>query len=237
MKHDNFPQLEKTFFIITYGRSGSTLLQNMINSLSDHVLWGENANILAPIVKSWSELRRSDRSAAMRSVNTFPSNSSQPWFGYECIDPDNFGHDLANVILRNVLRPQASTRVTGFKEIRWHTEADLFVPMLEFLQKYMPAAHFIFNTRDHAEVARSGWWKTMKQDVVFAELKRAEELYASWQEAHPECSFAMHYNDYISGPEAWRQFFKFLDMPFDPKAVQAVLDRKLTHMKRKNPKS
>jgi hypothetical protein len=209
----------------------------MINALPDHVLWGENANILAPIVQSWSELRRSERFSVMRSENALPTDPSQPWFGYERIDPDALGRDLAGVILRNVLRPQASTRVTGFKEIRWHAEADLFVPMLEFLQRYMPAAHFIFNTRDHAEVARSGWWKTMKRDVVYAELERAEALYASWQEAHPECSLAMHYNDYISGPDAWRALFKFLDMPFDPIAVQAVLDFKLMHMKWKGPKS
>ena len=77
----------------------------------------------------------------------------------------------------------------------------------------------------------------MKQDLVYAELERAEKLYASWQKAHPECSLAMHYNDYISGPDAWRPLFKFLDMPFDPVAVQAVLDSKLMHMKWKGPKS
>lgn len=235
MLAQSFPNLEKTVFVITYGRSGSTLLQNFLNALPGHLVRGENANILAPLVRSWHELRISAQAEKMRA-NRRLSRPTQPWFGYESIDSDALGRDLADVFARNVLRPEETTRVAGFKEIRWHGEPELFAPMLEFLQRYMPAAHFIFNTRDHAEVVRSGWWKTMDPDVVRAELERAEALYSSWQTAHSECSLAMHYNSYIDGPEAWRPLFRFLDIPFDAGAVQDVLDVKLTHMKWKSDK-
>lgn len=227
---DLYPNLQKTVFVITYGRSGSTLLQNMLNALPGHVLRGENANLLAPLVRAWHGLCQSEQGAKMRRAAA-PSGPHQPWYGYEAIDPDGLGRDLAEVFLRDVLRPEPDTRVIGFKEIRWHTEPDFFAPMLEFLRRYMPSAHFIFNTRAHAQVANSGWWKTMKREVVLAELDRAEALYATWQADHPECSLAMHYNDYITGPEAWRGLFTFLDQPFDADLVQAVLDRKLMHMK------
>ncbi len=227
---DLYPNLQKTIFVVTYGRSGSTLLQNMLNALPGHILRGENANLLAPLVRAWHDLRTSEQGAKMRRARA-PSGPHQPWYGYEAIDPEQLGRDLAKVFLRDVLRPEADTRVIGFKEIRWHSEPDLFAPTLEFLHRYMPAAHFIFNTRDLAQVARSGWWKTMKREGVLAELEQAEALYATWQAAHPECSLAMHYNAYITGPEAWRWLFDFLDQPFDGDLVQTVLDRKLMHMK------
>ena len=236
MRRDLFPRIEKTVFVVTYGRSGSTLLQNMINTLPGHVLRGENANLLAPLVRAWQDLRQSEQGANMRQQGR-PSGPHQPWYGYEAIDADQLGQDLADVFLRDVLRPGPETRVIGFKEIRWHDDPDLFAPMLEFLQRYMPRARFIFNTRTHEEVCRSGWWKTMPRPVVLEQLEQAETLYAAWQAAHPDECLALHYNDYVSGPEAWRPLFDFLEEPFDPDLVLAALDRKLIHMKWQKPKT
>lgn len=226
----SFPRLEKSVFIVTYGRSGSTVLQNMINALPGYVLRGENANLLGSLVRAWNDLRHSEQGANMRRGGR-TSGPHQPWFGYEAIDADQLGQDLANVFLRDVLRPAPDTRAIGFKEIRWHSEPDLFAPMLEFLQRYMPAAHFIFNTRDPDQVARSGWWKTMPRDLVLAQLAQAESLYVTWQAAHPDCCLAMHYNDFAADPDAWRPLFDFLSEPFDPELVKTILDQQLTHMK------
>jgi hypothetical protein len=233
MKMDPFARIETTLFVVTYGRSGSTLLQNLLNALPGYVLRGENANLLRGLVQSWQGLRQSEQGEKMRLAGQ-PSGPHQPWYGYEGVEVDRLGRDLAQVFVRNVLRPAEDTRVVGFKEIRWHEDPALFAPMLEFLQRYMPRARFIFNTRDHAEVCRSGWWKTMEPAVVCQELEHAEALYAKWQAAHPESCLALHYNDYIRGPEAWRGLFDFLGEPFDPDLVQATLDRKLMHMKWQN---
>jgi len=234
MTQSQHMQIQKTVFIITYGRSGSTLLQNMLNALPGYVLRGENANLLAPLVRSWQGLRRSEQAATMRARGT-PSGPHQPWFGYEAIDADQLGQDLADVFLRQVLRPEADTRAVGFKEIRWHETPALFAPMLEFLQRYMPEAHFIFNTRAHEEVCRSGWWKTMDRRVVLDQLESAEQLYQSWQAAHPQRCLALHYNDYAQSPEAWQPLFEFLGEPYDAELVEAVLGRKLMHMKWQKP--
>ncbi|MEY8879915.1 sulfotransferase [Donghicola sp. XS_ASV15] len=230
--------LQKTVFVITYGRSGSTLLQNMFNALPGYVLRGENNNILSSLVQSWEALRQfsPEQIARMKIAGPLPSGPHQPWFGYEGIDPDQFGQDLAQVFTQRVLRPDADTRVAGFKEIRWHQDPELFMPMLEFLKRFMPDARFIFNTRNHAQVCRSGWWKTMPEAEVRAELEAAEGLYRTWQAAHPECSLAMHYNDYVTSPEAWRPLFAFLEEPFEGALVEEILSRKLMHMKWKGAK-
>lgn len=225
--------LQKTVFVITYGRSGSTLLQNMINALPGHILRGENNNVLSGLAVCWNGLQQfsPEQISRMKIAGPLPSGPHQPWFGYEGIDPDLFGRDLARTFVERVLRPEADTRVAGFKEIRWHQDPELFVPMLEFLRRFMPNARFIFNTRDHAQVCRSGWWKTMPEDVVRQELEMAEALYATWQAAHPECSLALHYNDYVASPEAWRPLFSFLDEPFNGALIEDILGHKLMHLK------
>lgn len=227
-------QVEKSVFIITYGRSGSTLLQNMLNALPGYCLRGENANLLAPLVRAWHGLRHSDQAASMRARGT-PSGPHQPWFGYEAIEADSFGQEIAGTFLRTVLRPEPDTRVLGFKEIRWHEDPALFQPMLEFLARYMPQAHFIFNTRNHGEVRNSGWWRSMKRAAVLEQLETAEALYRRWQSAHPQCSLAMHYDEYARDPAAWRPLFAFLDEPYDRVLVESVLERKLLHMKWQKP--
>ena len=237
MQSDAVSRIEKTIFIVTYGRSGSTLLQNMINALPGHCLRGENNNLLAPLVRAWQELRQfyPEQLERMKTAGPLPSGPHQPWFGYEAIKADQLGQELAETFLRQVLRPEADTRVIGFKEIRWHEDPELFGPMLEFLQRYMPSAHFIFNTRDHEDVRLSGWWRNMNRAVVIGQLECAETLYADWQAAHPQTSLALHYNDYAKDPEAWRVLFDFLGLPFDPDLVEAVLSRKLMHMKWQKP--
>lgn len=224
------PIPERTLFIVTYGRSGSTLLQNMINALPGHLMRGENSNFLLPLVRAWQDLRHSEQAAKMRLTRA-PSEPHQPWYGFEAVDPDKVGQEFADLFMRQVLRPAPDTRVIGFKEIRWHEDPAMFPVMMEFLIRYMPDARFVFNTRAHAEVCRSGWWKTMDPEGVTRILETAETLYSAAQAQHPDRCLAMHYNTYVSRPDAWAPLFDFLEMPFDASLVRSVLGRKLMHMK------
>ena len=53
---DRFPDLnavsEGFVFVVTYGRSGSTLLQNVLNTIPGYCIRGENANTLAHLAKA-----------------------------------------------------------------------------------------------------------------------------------------------------------------------------------------
>ena len=77
-----FPQLRKTVFVVTYGRSGSTLVQNMLNALPSACVRGENENLLAPLARAWNVVLHSEQGAKMRQTGTL-SVPSDPWYGYE----------------------------------------------------------------------------------------------------------------------------------------------------------
>ncbi|KZY48307.1 hypothetical protein A3731_28235 [Roseovarius sp. HI0049] len=118
----------------------------------------------------------------------------------------------------------------GFKEIRWHNDTALFPVMLNFLRCFFPNPRILFNVRDHDAVCRSGWWKHMNPQDVRRTLSEAEALYTAYATRHPDVCLTLRYEHYVTGPEAWRPLFSFLETPYDPDLVQAVLDRKLTHL-------
>lgn len=229
MPDASLPQVQKSVFIVTYGRSGSTLLQNLLNSLPGYLIRGENENLLAPLARAWELVRLSDQQRKMREAAQV-TTPYDPWFGYEAVSEDALGFALARSFLDTVLRPDVETRVIGFKEVRWHADPALFPVMLNFLRRFFPDARFIFNIRDHDEVVRSGWWKYMREETVRRQLSQAESLYKDFSNAHPTQCITMKYADYTSGVDQWRPLFKFLDEPFDSKIVAAVLQKKLSHL-------
>jgi hypothetical protein len=231
-QRNSFPHLQKTVFIVTYGRSGSTLVQNMLNAVPGACIRGENENLLAPFARAWDMLRSSEQVAKFRDANR-TTGSSDPWFGFEAVTPEHFGAHMARAFTEPVLRPAPDTRITGFKEIRWANDPLLFPVMLDFIRAFFPLPHIVFNLRDHAAVCRSGWWNTMDPNRVTRILTEAEDLYASYAARHPGATLTLRYDDYIRGPDMWRPLFTYLGEPFDPARVKQVLSRKLTHLKPK----
>lgn len=230
MLADRYPQLEKSVFIVTYGRSGSTLVQNMLNSLPGALVRGENDNLLAPLVRAWEIVRSSEQIARMRRSGKV-TQPSDPWFGYEGVTPERLGQALARSFAETVLRPAPDTRITGFKEIRWHREPDLFAAMIEFLHLHFPGARVVFNFREHAAVMRSGWWSRMDPAVVRGELERAEALYVDYVDRHPGRCLTLRYEEYTRDVDAWRPLFDFLGEPFDAARAAEVMGQQLTHLR------
>ena len=232
-------QMPSSFvFIVTYGRSGSTVLQNLLNRLPGYLIRGENENALMHLVRSWASvgLSRSGEKARQRDVATLPH---QPWYGIEDVDGDAYGRALADLFIDSFLKPAPDTRVCGFKEIRWHMGhppnlrgQSFFEIQLDFMRRFFPDAKFIFNTRDLDEVLASGWWPSKNPKLSRAALERANDLYKAYQAAHPECCLTLDYSEYKGNPEGLRPLFDFLAEPFDLGLAQSVLDQQLMHLQR-----
>lgn len=215
-------------FIVTYGRSGSTLLQNVLNHIDGYCIRGENNNALYHVARAWNAVKMSEpmEGARLSGVATGPDH---PWYGAEATDPDRIGRGLADAFVRDVLMPPPGVRVAGFKEIRFHLGGAHMESYIDFLLRFFAPARFIFNTRDHAATARSGWWASMDPAAVRRELETAEEAFARMRARLGNQALALHYDDYAGRPEALRPLFDFLGEDYDPAAVDAVMNRRLTH--------
>src|SRR6266542_2209527 len=87
--------------IITYGRSGSTLLQGLLNSIEGCLVRGENYNFCYGLYRSYRSLRATHHRYGGRNRSSSPAH---PWFGAELLSETRFLDD-ARRLVENQLRP------------------------------------------------------------------------------------------------------------------------------------
>jgi hypothetical protein len=203
-------------FVVTYGRSGSTLLMGLLNSIPGYLLRGENWDALHHLFlfhrtleegsHRWEPARLRQRTHPFYGAADFPARKSL--------------EGIRRLVVDTVLRPKAGTRVTGFKEIRWYR--DDVEEYVAWLRAVFPGARFVVNTRDHEEVRRSGWWA--KHPEHAEQLPEIEARILALADGLGQAAYRVHYNDYLADPTVLRGLFDWLGEPFDEAAVRAVLE-------------
>ena len=212
-------------FIVTYGRSGSTLLQTVLNGIDGYCIRGENNNVLLPVYRAVQRLRRA-RQRHMAGVSP-----TSPWFGLDGADPDALARHMCDAVRQTVLHVPSGTRVAGFKEVRYDEieTADEFNCYLDFLADRFGGARFVFNMRAGAAVARSKRWRDDPVDVVLRRVADMDRRFAAYAARRPETSFLIRYEDYDGSPQGLKPLFDFLGEPFDMDSVGKILGVRLPH--------
>lgn len=200
-------------FLVTYGRSGSTLLMGVLNSLPGWLLRGENKDALHHLYAFHHTMNRNRRRG-----DGSPLPPTHPFFGADDFPTQKSLRLIRRLAVQTVLRPEPDTRVTGFKEIRWyHDDLEAYVA---WLRKVFPGARFVINTRDHAAVLESKWWAEGDQSGRLADIEaRLLALAADLGDA----AYRVHYDAYVTDPTVLRGLVEWLGETWDEDAVRAVL--------------
>ena len=222
-------------FVVTYGRSGSTVLQNLLNSIPGYCIRGENGNAAYHLCRVIDELQRQDN-IWMRREQAMGKDSfvgdlgkpTDPWYGAENINVDRFAKSLFNGFCKEILTIPPQIRVAGFKEILYIHDLTFLPTQLEIMQTYVPRAKIIFLTRDHAKVASSSWWQNEDRATLLDQLNWADQVFKDYAESHADC-FRLDYSSYANGPGALVPLFEFLEETMDWQVVADILANKLTH--------
>lgn len=202
-------------FVLTYGRSGSTLLMALLNTIPGYRINGENYNALYRLHQAVAAIDKAYQLASgRRSVPT------DAWYGMPRARPDRFRRDLLDSFVTNVLRPEPGDRVLGFKEIRFsESHMDDFDAYLDFVRGAFPGCKVVFNHRDPAAVARSGWWNGVNE--AEQRIKAADaRLWAVPADAR---HFHFRYDDIDDSLANIRELFRFLGAELDERRVREVL--------------
>lgn len=202
-------------FIVTYGRSGSTLLQGILSSIPGVMIRGENGGVLRELFR-FHDTARGHRERLERSA---PLPASHPWWGIDGYPDSTALRDIRTLLLETVLRPDPGTRVVGFKEIDWMH--DRMGDQLEFVRAVFPGARFVLNTRNLADVATSKWWACNPN--AMAELQTMERQYVEALGALGDGAYRVHYDDWVADPSALRGLFEWLGADFDEQRVRDVM--------------
>jgi hypothetical protein len=210
--------------IVTYGRSGSTLLQGVLNSIEGALVRGENDNFVYHLFHAYQALCSSTPKPGLRLEAHLPIS---PRYGAGELDPAHFletcRREIRTQLCAGREQPRPEPRIFGFKEIRYiECRAD-FHEYLGFLRLVFPEPCFVFNTRDFDEVSRSSWWQTHDRAELRALLDDMHRLFAEALAREPERGFLIDYQELTANGARVEELFAFLGAPYDRERVAAVL--------------
>ena len=97
-------------FIIAAGRSGSTVLQNLLNNDHNVLIRGENNNFFYETFTTYQSLHKQNHS----------DQRDHPWFGFEHFEPSRYVKIIRNLGKKYLLGDYSrkTIQTLGFKEIR-----------------------------------------------------------------------------------------------------------------------
>jgi hypothetical protein len=219
---------EKFVFIVTYGRTGSTVLQKLLNTMPGVYVAGENHGIVRGMFEAWRNavVLRDRYGHGHQAVD-------DPWYGALAADPDAFAAGMRDVFIDTILKPPGAHRIIGFKEIRYLVP-DL-AEQLDFMARHFAPALFVFNRRAVAAVAKSGWWKDADHDKLTADVARFDTIAATFTAANPGSCVLLDYERWSTDPECLRPVHDLLGAPFDARTVADLLNVRLLHMQPRQP--
>lgn len=207
----------RSVVMVTYGRTGSTLLQGVLNTIDGMRFLGENEGAFFHL---FSYVRTIERLS--RRTDTDLPNS--PFFSAGALDPAT-AKQAARAAVDAYFAPAREEHAPdciGFKDVRYIDHPDQLAEYLGFLEEMFDSPAFVFLWRDHAEVLRSGWWKQTDRVKAAATLEAVERQAGEFARARSNC-YTLTYADLVARTERLRNLFGFLGAEFAPDRVDAVM--------------
>ncbi len=221
MKNPQLPALNfKHILIVTYGRSGSTLLQGILNAIPGVIVRGENGNIFYDFYKLYQKI------ATVQGEYKSAILPHQSWFGIGLFNLEDFLGNLkeaARAVLVGAEVGLNKNQCLGFKEIRYDEVGEDFDSYLDFLSELFPETAFIFNTRNLQDVVRSGWWKAKARKQVLKKLGKLEGQMSLYSEKRSNC-FHITYSDVLLKGQKLKELHEFLGARFDQTTIDLLLN-------------
>lgn len=152
--------------IVTAGRTGSTILQHLLNQDPETLIRGENNNFFYYFYRAYHALE--DPNAAKFRL---ASNSEHPWYGFKNFKSEELKKYTRLLAIEFLLGTNSLSdyQRIGFKEIRFfplirykpnsnEPNTSELINYLLFLSNALGNVKFIHLTRESSEIVKSGWW-------------------------------------------------------------------------------
>lgn len=189
-------------FVVTYGRSGSTLTQGLLNTLPRTLVRGENDLYLLHHYRAWAGVRQVKQSFADAGSRRGPKSA---FYGIDEVDLDRFVSSTRDLAVSQLLGATPASQVDrlGFKEVAWHrVEAGETADFFDWFEQVFPGARYVLNRRDHENVATSGFWQKQERDEVMRAITRVEEIQDHLVATRPDRALLTQYERVTSDDPA-----------------------------------
>ena len=207
-------------FIITYGRSGSTLTQGILNSIPGYFITGENNDALQKLREFYNSMYHAH---ASYKNNIMPEDDRNSW--YNPVTPEDLKSATFNY-LTNIIDPHFEATTLGFKEIRYPGHLDDLEAYLDWMYHIFDCK-FLFLTRnlDHTCISK---WHAGNPEGCKAKLSMFEDQVNEYIRKRPYQNwFHLHYENLKElTPNDYKQLFSWLEADFDEEKIAEVLKRR-----------
>jgi sulfotransferase family protein len=172
-------------FLLSSGRSGSTLVQRIFNSYDDVLIWGEHGGFLQEVASAYFRLREHPSNkkfifAPGAGLQTIPwseiptlkrAENWQAWMNWFSIaDVDDLFRQFVRALFTHPSAP--ADHIWGFKEIRYGPNDRV----IEFLARLFPDAQFVFLVRNGLNTVSSQLSTFHPTGVRFHRLREVGRL-------------------------------------------------------------
>jgi Sulfotransferase family len=187
-------------FVLAYGRSGSTLVQGLLNTIPRTLVRGENNLFILPIFRSMVSARAFQQKYGKGTIR--PTSA---FFGLPDLRPDVFADVTRDLVVKQLLGSvrHYEVDVIGFKEVRWNRiredeQGDFF----DFMDRAFPGAQYVLNQRNVEDVARSGFWRGQMPEAARNAVRRVEEIHEHLRITRPERILDIRYEQLTGDDES-----------------------------------
>ena len=161
-------------FVVSGGRSGSTLTQGLLNALPGTLVRGENSFYILPMFRAYRGTQ-----TFQRKYGKSAAEATSAFYGLHEIDLRDFVRSTHRLALRQLLATvdPRTVDVIGFKEVRWeHIRPNETEAFFDFFEKVFPNALYVLNERDPEKVVRSGQWLRTDEETALKALARVHDV-------------------------------------------------------------
>jgi hypothetical protein len=218
---------DKILLICATGRSGSTTLQRIINTIPNSNICGENFAAINSLLEFYKRIKDT-------TVNYVPGHFTAA--SYESILEKNIKPSwynsynfqqivsLIKMTIISMFKNRESTILWGFKEIRYDYGA---INYIKEFKELFPQTKVIIHIRENiVQQSKSGWHKHNKNATNFL-IKQNNELYQFYNTNKEYCYFSSF--EKMFDHNNLKQIFKFINCEehFDEKKIQEVLNNNI----------
>ena len=200
---------DKIVLICATGRSGSTSLQRIINTIPNSNICGENYGAVNSLLDFYIKLHASSRHQIPghykpASYEEIISKNVKPSW-YNSYQMPEMEQKLKDLIVA-MFKKDSNTNLWGFKEIRYDNKK---VNLLKYFKQLFPQTKLIIQIRENITAqSQSDWYKKDKNSVLNL-YKMNQELYDFYCQNKDWCYFTTF--EQMFDVNNIKKIFEFID--------------------------
>ena len=219
--------MDKVILICATGRSGSTTMQRIINTIPNSNICGENFGAVNSLLEFYYRIKYTTANYVPGHLNPasyediISKNVKPAWYNsYDFLKTVT----MIKILITSLFKKTDSTNVWGFKEIRYDNGDIKYVKLFKEL---FPQTRVIIQVRENIKAqSQSSWMKDDKNSLKYLN-KLNSVFYKFYQENAAFCYFITF--EKMFDTQQVKKIFKFIECEefFDEHKIKEVLSNNI----------